>query len=313
VGFVLRHGNVKGWDDMAVLNPRRRALIAALIAAPALARADAPLRVTASFSILADMARQIAGDRASVRSLVQANGDVHAFEPRPSDLRAVADTRLLIENGLGLEGWMTRLRQAANLAGPMVVASTGITPRQMTEDGAVAIDPHAWQDPHNGEIYAANITDGLVAADPVQAAGYRDAGRAYIEAIRETDRWITRALAGIPPERRKIITTHDAFGYFGDRYGIEFRAAEGLSTDAEPSAKAIAALVGQIRRENIKAVFLENMTNPRIATMLAREAGAILGGTVYSDALSEPGGVADTYLKMFRHNVTLFVAAMRAN
>jgi zinc/manganese transport system substrate-binding protein len=292
---------------------RRRAFIAGLIAVPGFARAAAPVSVTASFSILADMVRQIAGDVASVRSLVPVDGDAHTFEPRPSDVQALAASRLLVENGLGLEGWMTRLRQAANFAGPVVVASTGVKPRKMTEDGAVVLDPHAWQDPRNGEIYASNIVAGLAVADPAHAASYRSSGRTYIDAIRQTDAWVTHALADIPAARRKIITTHDAFGYLGDRYGIEFRAAEGISTDAEPSAKAIAALIAQIRREKIRAVFIENMTSPRIATMLAHDTGAVLGGTVYSDALSGPGGPADTYLKMFRHNVTLFAAAMRAN
>jgi zinc/manganese transport system substrate-binding protein len=292
---------------------RRRAFVTGLIAAPGLARADAPLSVTASFSILADMVRQIAGGLASVRSLVPVDGDAHTFEPRPSDLQAVANARLLIENGLGFEGWMTRLRQTADYSGLTVVAGTGVKPRKMTEDGAVVLDPHAWQDPRNGEIYATNIVEGLDVADPAHASIFRAGGQTYIDAIRETDAWIAHALAGIPSARRKIITTHDAFGYFGDRYSVEFRAAEGISTDAEPSAKAIAALITQIRREKIRAVFIENMTSPRIATMLARETGAVLGGTVYSDALSAPGGPADTYLRMFRHNVTLFAAAMRAN
>jgi zinc/manganese transport system substrate-binding protein len=288
-------------------------MVTGLIGMPTLARAGATLRTTASFSILADMARQVAGDLASVRSLVPTDGDAHTFEPRPSDLRAVADAQLLIENGLAFEGWMGRLRLAANYTGPVVVASTGVKSRKMVEGREAVIDPHAWQDPHNGEIYATNITDGLIAADAGRAVSYRAGGQAYIDEIRKTDTWIVRSLADIPSGRRKIITTHDAFGYFGERYGIEFRAAEGLSTDAEPSAKALAELVAQIKREKIKAVFIENMTNSRIAAVLAREAGAVLGGTVYSDALSAPGGPADTYLKMFRHNVALFVASMRAN
>lgn len=291
----------------------RRAFITGVLAAPGLAQVDASLSVTASFSILADMTRQIVGAVASVRSLVPVDGDAHIFEPRPADVQAVADAGLLIENGLGLEGWMTRLQQAAHYGGPVVVASTGVMPRKMTEDGAAVLDPHAWQDPHNGEIYAKNIIEGLATANPAGTSIFRTKGQTFINAIRDTDVWITHALADIPSVRRKVITTHDAFGYFGDRYGIEFRAAEGISTDAEPSAKAIAALVAQIRRDKIKAVFIENMTSPRIAEMLARETGAVLGGTVYSDALSAPGGPADTYLKMFHHNVTLFAAAMRAN
>jgi zinc/manganese transport system substrate-binding protein len=175
----------------------------------------------------------------------------------------------------------------------------------------MATDPHAWQDPRNGVIYTANIAAGLSAADPANAAVYRAAAERYTAAIRQTDAWIETQFAPIPPPERRIITTHDAFGYYGARYGIEFLAAEGLSTDAEPSARAIATLVTQIRREKIRALFLENMTDPRLAEMLARETGAKIGGTVYSDALSPPDGPAATYLAMFRHNTALFARAMR--
>jgi zinc/manganese transport system substrate-binding protein len=206
---------------------------------------------------------------------------------------------------------MQRLTGAANFTGSTVIATTGVAPRTLREGGgALTDDPHAWQDPHNGELYAANIAAGLAAADSGNAAAYRTAATHYAAAIRQTDAWIAAQFAPFPPGARRIITTHDAFGYYGARYGIEFLAAEGLSTEAEPSAKAIAALVAQIKREKIRAVFLENMTDPRLAQMLARETGAHLGGTVYSDALSPPGGPAATYLEMFRHNTTLFAAAM---
>jgi len=290
----------------------RRQLLALPVLLPTLARAAAPTRVVATFSVLADMTRQIAGPLATVAAFVAPDGDVHMYEPRPADLRTLLAASVLVENGLGLEGWMQRLTGAARFAGTTVIATTGVTPRTLREGGgALATDPHAWQDPRNGVLYAGNIAAGLATADPSNAAVYRDAADRYTAAIRQTDDWIAGQFASIPPAARRIITTHDAFGYYGARYGIEFLAAEGLSTEAEPSAKAIAALVAQIKREKIRAVFLENMTDPRLARMLARETGAHLGGTVYSDALSPPDGPAASYLAMFRHNTTLFAAAMR--
>jgi zinc/manganese transport system substrate-binding protein len=292
---------------------RRRLLLALPALIPALARAEPRLRVVATFSVLADIVRQIGGLHTDVTALVPPDGDVHAYEPRPSDLRTLLAAGLLVENGLGLEGWMQRLTGAAAFHGTTTIATTGVAPRTLRQDGgALAIDPHAWQDPRNGLIYAANIAAGLAAADPANAAAYRTTAEAYATAIRQTDAWIEAQFAPIPAQSRRIITTHDAFGYYGARYGIEFLAAEGLSTEAEPSARAIAALVAQIKREKVPAVFLENMTDPRLAEMLMRETGARLGGTVYSDALSPPGGPAATYLAMFRHNTALFADAMRS-
>jgi zinc/manganese transport system substrate-binding protein len=294
---------------------RRRDLLLGLAFAPVAARAQAPaaMPVVASFSILADMVRQIGGDAVSVTGLVPPDGDPHTYEPRPSDLRALAGAQLLVINGLGLEGWMTRLAGASGYRGPVVTASAGIRPRTMAEDGGDTVtDPHAWQDARNGAAYARTIAAALAKADPPNAARHHDAGERYAAAILETDAWIVQQFAPIPPARRIIITTHDAFGYFGARYGVTVRAAEGINTDAEPSARGIVRLVAEIRRDHVRAVFLENMTDPRLAEMLAKESGATLGEKVYSDALSPPGGPADTYLKMFHHNVPLFVAAMQA-
>jgi zinc/manganese transport system substrate-binding protein len=172
-------------------------------------------------------------------------------------------------------------------------------------------DPHAWQDPRNGTIYVRNIAEGLAAADPAHAVEYRAGADRYRVEIAATDAWIAGQYEPIPPSARRIITTHDAFGYYGDRYGITFLAAEGISTDSEPSAKAIAALVLQIKREKARTVFLENMTDPRLAKMLAREADVTVSGPLYSDALSGPDGAAPGYLSMLRYNTGLFVRAMR--
>ena len=292
---------------------RRRSFLAALGLAPFAARAAGTLRVVASFSILGDLTRQVGGDAVAVETLVGADGDVHVYEPRPKDLRTLMAARVLVRNGLGLEGWMDRLTGAAAFKGSVVVASDKVTPRTMKEaGGAIATDPHAWQDPGNAILYVRAIADGLASADPANAAAYRDSAERYVARIAQAGAWIEATLAPIPADQRRIITTHDAFGYYGARYGVEFLAAEGISTEFEPSAKAIAALVAQIKREKVRAVFIENMTSPRMAQMLARETGATLGGTVYSDALSPAGGPAANYLDMLHHNTTLFAAAMRA-
>lgn len=289
---------------------QRRLFLATAAMAPWAAQAaPQPVLAVASFSVLADMTARVGGDRVKITSVVPPDGDAHAYQIRPSDARAVAAARLVTMNGLGLDDWMQRLVRSANFKGILTVASCAIKPHTMP--GSDAIDPHAWQDPHNGAAYAQAIGRGLADADPPNADAYRAAASGYAAEIARMDSWIESQFATVPPNQRRIVTTHDAFGYFGSRYGIEFLAAEGLSTDAEPSARAIASLVAQIKREKIRAVFIENMTDPRLAQMLARETGAILGGTVYSDALSKPNGPAPAYLDMLRHNTTLFVAAMR--
>ena len=265
----------------------------------------------ASFSVLANIVRRVSGDRLPVISLVPVNMDAHGWQPTAADLRAVASAAVLVENGLGLEGWISRLATASGFKGRLVVASTGVTPRFIREGKVTSLDPHAWQDPRNGMIYARNIADGLAAADPDHASEYRANAATYAAELEALDIWISERFASIPVKARRIITTHDAFGYYGDRYGITFLAAEGLAADAEPSAKSIAVLVRQIRREKARTVFLENMTDPRLARMLARESGATLSGPLYSDALSEPGGPAPDYLSMLRYNTSLFERAMR--
>ena len=267
--------------------------------------------IVASFSVLANIVRRVSGDRLPVISLVPVNMDAHGWQPTAADLRAVASAAVLVENGLGLEGWISRLATASGFKGRLVVASTGVTPRFIREGKVTSLDPHAWQDPRNGMIYARNIAEGLAAADPDHASEYRANAATYAAELEALDSWIAARFASVPVKARRIITTHDAFGYYGDRYGITFLAAEGLSADAEPSAKSIAVLVRQVRREKARTVFLENMTDPRLARMLARESGAALSGPLYSDALSEPGGPAPDYLTMLRYNTSLFERAMR--
>ncbi len=291
-----------------------RCLLAALLLLmPATLRAAPALPVVATFSVLADMVREVGGDAVAVTMLVPFDGDAHSYEPRPSDLVAVQQARLVVTNGLGMEGWIDRLLRNAGGDAVRVVATEGVVPRRMQEGANALIDPHAWQDPRNGERYAANIEAALARADPDRAMLFHANAARFIAAIRQTDDWIAQQIQTVPEARRKIITSHDAFGYFGARFGVTFLGVQGLSTESEPTPREMAALVQQVRRAHVHTIFIENMTDPRLADTLAQEAGAVLGPTLYSDALSPPDGPAASYLAMFHHNVPLFVAAMVEN
>jgi zinc/manganese transport system substrate-binding protein len=268
------------------------------------------VRVVATITILGDMVHQVGGEHVALTTLVAPDGDAHAFEPSPADAKALGAADLVVVNGLGLEGWMDRLIKASGYHGPIVVASLGVAPRQMDEDGRAVTDPHAWQDLANGHRYVVNIEAALAEADPVHAADYRTAAKAYLAAIDAMDTHVRSEIAEVPPEQRKVVSSHDAFGYFGQAYGVEFVAPEGISEDAEPSAADMKKLIDQIRNEHIKVLFFENALSPRLVQQIGRETGAVVGGTLYADALSPPDGPAPTYLDMFRHNLPLLKAAM---
>ncbi len=287
---------------------RRRALCLALAALPVSAQAASPLRVMASFSILADLVQNLTGPRLRVAMLVGPDQDTHVYQPKPSDLRAVAQADVLVVNGLGFEGWMDRLAQAANFRGRLIVATAGIAPRQ-TPDGGT--DPHAFQSVPNLRAYIANLRAGLSAADPDGATAYAAAADRYLQRLDALDADIRAAWAPLPRARRRIITTHDALGYYGAEYGVDFLAPEGFSTESEPSAKDLRRLIGQIRAQNITALFLENISNSAVLRQIARETGVKIGGTLFSDALSPANGPASTYLDMMRHNTRLMAAATR--
>ncbi len=298
---------------------RRLLLCAAAIMAPLLigsAAADAAdkIKVAASFSILGDMVKQIGGDRAEVTSFVGPNGDAHVYEPTPGDAKTLADAAILAVNGLGLEGWMSRLEKSSGFKGTVVTATKGVKTRQMEEEehGTTRkiIDPHAWQSLANGKVYVQNIRDALIAADPAGKDAYEANARKFLADIDDVEKLVKASIAKLPPAHRKIITTHDAFGYFGATYGMEFIAPEGVSTDSEASARDVAKIIRQIKAEKVPAVFLENVTDHRLLDQIARETGAKLGGTLYSDALSDAKGPAATYLDMFRHNIRTLAAAL---
>lgn len=285
-------------------------LVVTLASAPAHAGS---LNVVATFSILGDMTREVGGDRIDLTVLVGPDGDAHTFEPSPADAKTLAAADLVILNGLGFEPWLERLVAASGYKGRIVIASKGIKPRNMSDDGKTVTDPHAWQDLSNGAIYVRNIEAALTQADPAGAQTFHENAARLLAVLAVLDRWTRDEIAAIPADRRKVITTHDAFGYFAAAYGVTFLAPEGLSTDAEPGAGALARLIDQIEREGITALFIENMSDPRLIRTIARETGAEMGGELYSDALSKPGGGAPTYPDMFRNNVPRLVAAMKKN
>lgn len=293
----------------------------------------APVEVVASFSILGDMVAEVGGDRVAVTTIVGPNADSHVYEPRPQDAALLGKAQVFFVNGLGFEGWLERLVEATAFEGKVVTVSDGVATHEIAEGEGhehaqehdheeeghdhddhghhhEGTDPHAWQSLANGLIYVANIKAALCEIDAEGCPAYTANAEAYSAEIAALDAEVKAAIAAVPEADRKVITTHDAFGYFADAYGVTFMAPEGISTDSEASAADVARLIDQVKQAGVKALFIENMSDPRLVQQIAAETGAKLGGSLYSDALSEPGQGAATYLEMFRHNVGLLVPAL---
>lgn len=283
----------------------------ALLLLHAPAAAQEKLKVVATFSILGDFVRNVGGDRVAVSALVGPNSDAHVYQPTPGDAKTLADAKVVITNGLGFEGWINRLVKASGTKATMIVATKGIKPRKAADDhGHGDADPHAWQSVANAKLYVANIRDALAAADPAGKDAYEANAAAYASKLDALDAEVKAAIDTIPADRRRIITTHDAFGYFAAAYGVTFVAPQGVSTEAEVSARDVARIITQIRKQKIPAVFLENVTDKRLLERIGAESGARIGGTLYSDALTDEKGVAPTYLDMMRHNVKQLASAL---
>jgi zinc/manganese transport system substrate-binding protein len=271
--------------------------------------ADKPTAV-ATFSILADLTQRIGGDHVRVLSLVGPNGDAHVFEPGPKESAELAEASVLIANGLGFENWLERLAEASGFKGTMVVASDGVTALEGNEELGPH-DPHAFQDVSNVEIYATNIEKGLSKADPAHATDYKAKADKLIADLKALDKEVKAQFAAVPQDRRRILTSHDAFQYFGKAYGIEFVSVQGVSTEAEPTAEDMAKIVRQARDGHLSAIFLENMADPRLAETVSKESGVRIGGELYADALSAPDGPAPDYQSLIRYNVKQLLAAMQ--
>jgi zinc/manganese transport system substrate-binding protein len=261
--------------------------------------------------VLADVVRSVGGDHVVVKSLVGVNGDPHVYEPTPDDAKALKAADVVFVSGEGLEGWMVRLIKASGYKAKINVASDGITTHKMEDDGKIVTDPHVWNDPRNGIVWTRNVVTALSAADPDDAADFKANGDRLIAELAGLDASARTAIAAIPAEKRKVMTTHDAFGYFGSAYGVTFIAPQGISTEAEASAADVGKVIRQIRKEGVKVYFLENSSDPRMVQQIARETGAQAGGTLYVEALSGPDGPAPTYPKMFKYNLDQLILAMQ--
>lgn len=283
--------------------------VAALLSSP-LAMAKT-VDAVASFSILGDIVHEVGGEHVNVTTLVGPDGDPHSFEPSPKDSKAINASDVVFVSGLGLEGWIDRLVTASGYKGHLVTASEGVNSRKMEEDGKQITDPHAWNSMANGVIYATNVMNALIKADPEDADYFRQRGKAYIEQLQKLDAWAKTEFTGIPQSKRKVLTSHDAFGYFGQEYHVSFMAPVGFSTEAEASASGVASLIKQIKEQQVKTYFIENQTDPRLVKQIAAASGAQPGGELYPEALSGPQGPATTYIKAFKHNVETIVASMK--
>lgn len=293
-------------------------LLTVLSISPAFA--SEPLAVVTSFSILADMVKQVGGPHVSVTSLVGPDSDAHVFDPTPADAKRLAAAKLVIVNGFGFEGWMNRLIKSSGYKGSVVTATRGVKSIPMAKSthdhghshAHTAPDPHAWQSLLNGRQYVENIKVALIAAIPAQAADIQVRASAYLKQIDALEKSTQERIAAVPAERRRVITSHDAFGYFGRAYKVSFYPLQGLSTGSEPSAADVARIVNEIKKNKVTAIFAENISDPRVLERVAKDTGAKIGGTLFADALSKPGGGADSYLQMFEHNVASIIAGISA-
>jgi zinc/manganese transport system substrate-binding protein len=323
---------------------RIAALLGAVAVLPAFAvpASAENLKVVASFSIIADFARNVGGDRIELTTLVGPDGDAHVYEPKPADAVVMAGADVVLVNGLQFEGFLQRLVEASATKASIVELAKGVETLAMEEEGhehhegetaeaeghAVEeateeahegtgeehhhgdVDPHAFQSVHNAEIYVKNIVDVFCAADAAGCGTYKANAETYTAKLEALDKEIRAGVASIPQDKRIIITSHDAFGYFAHEYGITFLAPEGVSTESEASAADVAALIKQVREDKASAIFVENVTNPRLIEQIAAETNLKVGGTLFSDALSAKGGSASTYIDMMRNNIATIHGAI---
>lgn len=299
-----------------------RSSLAAFAAAAALFGAEPAsaktLDVVASFTVIADVVKNVGGEHVTVVSLVPPNGDPHAFEPSPDDARRLKGADLAFVSDPGFETWFPRLAKAAGASKPPVAVSNGVKtiemeaedePGQGHSHGRVR-DPHVWNSPANVLAWVANIEKALSEASPEDAADFRANAARYADALREVNAYGHETFDRVPKANRKVLTSHDAFGYFGAEYGVTFLSPLGVTTEAEPSAKVVASLIRQIRTEQVKTYFLESSNDPRLISQIAEATGAKPGGELYPEALSKEDGPAPTYLRMIRYNIDTIAAAM---
>lgn len=325
-----------------MLKPMKLAAVMIVITLTSAAAAPAfadPLKVIASFSIIADFAKNVGGDKVEITTLVGPNGDAHVYEPKPADAVAMSKADVVLVNGLHFEGFLTRLVETSATKATLVELTKGVKPLKMKAEFAEeeegeghaaeatevdhdhaaeaegdhdhgGIDPHAFQSVANAKVYVTNIADAFCQADAVSCDSYKANAASYLATLDALDAEVKAAVASIPEDKRTIITSHDAFGYFEHEYGLTFHAPEGISTEADPSAADVAKLIQQIKQDKASAIFVENITNPRLIEQIAGETGLKVGGELYSDALSDADGPAATYVDLMRHNIATIKGAI---
>ncbi len=283
-----------------------------LATVPSLAQ-ETKMPVVASFSILGDFIKNIGGDRINLTTLVAAGADAHVYAPTPNDAQKLVQAKVIFINGLKFESWMDRLVASSGTKAAIVTSTKSVNPlksKDAHDHTHGAVDPHAWHDIANAKTYSINIRNALIEADPAGKVVYEKNATLYIDKLNILEAEIKTAMVKIPASKRKIITSHDAFGYFAKKYNLEFIAPQGISTDAEASAKDVAKIIRQIKAEKITAMFVENITDPRLLQRIASETGIKIGGTIFSDSLSSESGKAATYMDMMRHNSEQIVQAL---
>jgi zinc/manganese transport system substrate-binding protein len=287
----------------------------------AAAAADKP-RVVATFSVIADMVTNIAGNRIDLTTMIGPDGDSEVYEPTAADIPRIANARIVFMNGLNdeFEPWLDSLLKQAKFSGTKIIVSRGVKALSAEDEHpaggrpkASMLDQHAWLDPRNGVIYVKNITDALVRIDPAGAEEYRSRAATYTQKIRALDAWAHAEMAAVPTAKRRVLASHDSLQYLGTAFGITMISVNGWTNAVEPSAADLARLTDQVQREGVKALFLDSITDPRTMHRISKETGAVIGGMIYGDALSRPGGPADTYIDMIRHDVSVLKAGMLLN
>ncbi|NWB97148.1 metal ABC transporter substrate-binding protein [Pseudomonas gingeri] len=295
---------------MKLLKPLSGCFVAVALGASIAPASAKTLEAVASFTVLADVVSQVGGNHVHVNSLVPPNGDPHEFEPSPSDAKMLKSADVTFVSGEGLEGWFERLVKASGYQGSPVVVSTGIKTREMEEDGKTITDPHVWNSAANVVVWVSNIEKALSAADPEDAADFKANAARYTKEVQDLNAYAHTKINAIPVAKRKVLTSHDAFSYFGQEYGVTFLSPQGISTETEASAADVAKLIDQIKKEQVKVYFFENSNDARLVQQIAKATNAQPGGELYVEALSPADGPAPTYAKMFRYNVDKITAAM---
>lgn len=269
------------------------------------------LKAVATFSIIADLVQNVAGDKIDLTTFVGADADVHDFEPAPSDVAKLAGAHIVFENGFGLESWLGNLYESSGSQAQRVVLANAVT---LIDGAGNDRDPHIWQNPRNAMVMVKSIRDALVKADPNNAQTYQQNAAAYLTKLAALDVEIATTVDTLPKAKRKLVTSHDALGYFAQRYGFEIVGSviASLNTEAgEPSAQDLVVLVNDIREQGVKAIFLESQSSPKLVERVASEAGVVIGPELYTDALGPAGSAGATYINAMRHNARAIVAALK--